>query len=365
MNLKFKPNPNFFNINSSYSLYILLEYVGGFDELNRAKRLKFLNIGYQIFKNKEYSKYEFVRFHKKKKRIFNFISKILISIITSCVIFCSIIGFKYKHDPYILTFFLDSLYLILGLAFLHKLLFKGRVLANTNDTSELLSEMDNLETLVSIPVNDDLGFEDYGRIKFDCGSKIFNEILIESSTLVGLEDKKNIIESLSINQDSKTLIEKESIILISNNNNLEDTQLRNKNYNDLLFTIPIFSIKPKYAGKFFNAIKLYFAPNDQISLEKLILENIEPKRPLLFRAKANQFADAFFQIHENNLVITNSKKNMINWIIKNFQYMGQNDTPTRFDFENLENLIYNQSSKCSYKLFTIEKNNEEVRFISE
>ena len=63
MNFLPKPNPDYLSKKLNIYAYIIFEYVGIFDELDRENRLKFLNIGYYIFKDNQVSKYNFILFH--------------------------------------------------------------------------------------------------------------------------------------------------------------------------------------------------------------------------------------------------------------------------------------------------------------
>ena len=309
MNFKaLNPKSIFFKRISSYNLYVLQEYFCVYDDLVREKRLKNLKKWYCFFENNGGSKYDFIEFNKKRLLTFNIINKILstLIIISWIVELVFLVIFKYDYDFYRFLFAYTSL--AIAWVLLYRTIFRNRVMSNLNKINLFLSDLNNLKTLMNIPDDDEEGFKTlYSRI-FDIELHNFhvheNEINKPYTLFLGAECSQALIEKL----------------------------------------------------------KPLFRQEEEIALRNLIINNIEPERPLLFKGLGNQLVYIFLKLDEVGLIKITAKTNLQEWILKNFHYLKNYKVESEFKSSVLKKYVEDEFSIAQNPLFKIQNIEGKILF---
>lgn len=108
------------------------------------------------------------------------------------------------------------------------------------------------------------------------------------------------------------------------------------------------------AKKYFEIIKNYFSPEDQIHLQSLLQENQVPPSPLLFHGNGNQLVDAFKQLYEANLIVGCLKGELEEWIGANFEYVYRNEQKA-LPANYLNAIISTNSKPCQSPILDVRK----------
>lgn len=104
---------------------------------------------------------------------------------------------------------------------------------------------------------------------------------------------------------------------------------------------------------FFNVIQPYFDFVDQAQLMRLLKNDDSLPHPLIFKNNGNRLAYAFRELIENDLITGCDKKQLQNWMMKNFQYVSKKKViPYSFDY--LEKCISRNFYPCKRPLFRVE-----------
>lgn len=98
----------------------------------------------------------------------------------------------------------------------------------------------------------------------------------------------------------------------------------------------------------------YFIPEDYPKLEKLLLADIVPERPLVFRGFANQLADAFKQLYDANLIVGCLMVDLEKWIAPKFVYLANQPEPKELTEGYLNSLMSTKTRPCKSPILKIE-----------
>ena len=112
---------------------------------------------------------------------------------------------------------------------------------------------------------------------------------------------------------------------------------------------PVF--KEEYIIEIYNIFKVYFSHEQQEALLNLLESGKDGNEMLLFADNAYRLADAF-RILKNNEIITGcEKKDLVEWVIRNFKYKKRGtNTYCRFNRRTLEDYIYSPPNSKAGKM---------------
>lgn len=112
-------------------------------------------------------------------------------------------------------------------------------------------------------------------------------------------------------------------------------------------------IKAEAIQSMFDILKDFFSPEDQTELDVILQTGNNASRKLLFRSNGNRLTDAFKKLFDHNLIIGCQKKDLINWIIKNFTFLHLNANK-RFAYRTVEKTISGYDYYCKRPLIDIQ-----------
>ena len=117
---------------------------------------------------------------------------------------------------------------------------------------------------------------------------------------------------------------------------------------------PIF--KPDSIPIIYDALKNFFSPEDSIQLEIIIKTGETSNKPLLFLDYGNRLADAFKQLYNTDFITGCQKKELENWISKNFTFRYKNKVKL-FKFRYLNDIISSNNDSCKRPILNVKKTN--------
>ena len=100
-----------------------------------------------------------------------------------------------------------------------------------------------------------------------------------------------------------------------------------------------------YFDEVYEAIRDFFSVEDQISLRYMLENNTDVESPVVFRDMGNRLADAFKQLYEANIIRGCQKKELENWISRNFAYVYRGEIRP-FLPKYLNEIISTTKDKC-------------------
>ncbi len=115
---------------------------------------------------------------------------------------------------------------------------------------------------------------------------------------------------------------------------------------------PIF--KEVAAIDFYDLLKDYFVPEEQLLLKDLLTLGTQVQQLLLFKGKGNQLADAFKQLFEANLIVGCSKAELIHWILLHFTYLDKG-VIKHYSEKYLQDTIASNTKGCSSPIIDVRK----------
>ncbi|MBX2952286.1 MAG: hypothetical protein KF870_07260 [Leadbetterella sp.] len=145
-----------------------------------------------------------------------------------------------------------------------------------------------------------------------------------------------------LNQDSLKPPQKESYI-----NNF-------RNHEDQVSSLPLFSDGCK--TDLFNILISYFDKINHDPLLSLITNGIEPQQKLLFRDSGNKLTYALKEIFEARLITGVNKKQLEEWVIRNFQFLKTGKTVADYRKDAVHVIISGNSSPAKNPILKIVNN---------
>lgn len=107
------------------------------------------------------------------------------------------------------------------------------------------------------------------------------------------------------------------------------------------------SIQPLY-----EIIKDFFRVEQQSELKKLIESGNNVSEKLLFKGNGNRLTDTFKKLFEHDFITSCQKKDLIEWIISNFNFTNQNKIKV-FVYDTVEKTISRNYYPCKSPLIEI------------
>lgn len=129
-----------------YWKYLLFEYFGAYDDGSLEKRLKALQVGWLIFSSEGKAAYEFVEFHKNKRRVLGDVLKYLYVIM-------GLGGFVILLYVFNTPFFFALLAFVPPII-IHLLAYKPRLKRNLRHVAHILENSQRFTQLINLPVGD-------------------------------------------------------------------------------------------------------------------------------------------------------------------------------------------------------------------
>lgn len=96
-------------------------------------------------------------------------------------------------------------------------------------------------------------------------------------------------------------------------------------------------------------------------LADLLLKNIVPVSPLIFRGNGNQLADAFKQLFDANMIVGCQQSDLEKWIAPKFLYLSNQDEPREFTEGYLNGLISTKTRPCKSPILKVQE--KENKFV--
>ena len=145
----------------------------------------------------------------------------------------------------------------------------------------------------------------------------------------------------------------DKLLQLYKNKSIEDIQLKSEEGGELV--IPKF--KPEYITDIYNVLKIYFPTEQQKDLLRLLetgkrIDDVSHNgEMLMFNDIAIRLADAFRVLKNNDIITCCEKKDVVEWIIRNFKYRkrGGNDY-FLFNRRTLEDYLYSPENSKSMKI---------------
>lgn len=118
-----------------------------------------------------------------------------------------------------------------------------------------------------------------------------------------------------------------------------DTSTTIQNY------IPKPCFKPESMEEIITTLKPFFDVSQQDELRRIIESGNNANEKLLFRDNGNKLTDYLKRLIENSTIISCTKKDLINWIVKNFKYFHRK-TEKNFNPKTVEKTISGTEQPC-------------------
>jgi hypothetical protein len=119
----------------------------------------------------------------------------------------------------------------------------------------------------------------------------------------------------------------------------------------------IIKIKPVFKSEavqsIFEILKVFFSDEQQIELKQVIEEGKKANNKLLFKGNGNRLTDTFKKLIEHDFITGCQKKDLIDWIISNFNYTNQNVVKA-YIYDTVEKTISRNHYPCKSPLIKIE-----------
>jgi len=103
----------------------------------------------------------------------------------------------------------------------------------------------------------------------------------------------------------------------------------------------------------FEIIKDFFSTEQQPELKEILETGNNTNKKLLFKDNGNRLTDTFKKLIEHDFIIGCQKRDLINWIIINFNFTHQNKVKG-FIYDTVEKTISRKDNPCKSPLIIIE-----------
>jgi hypothetical protein len=115
------------------------------------------------------------------------------------------------------------------------------------------------------------------------------------------------------------------------------------------------TFKPSIASQLLDLLREYFVSGDHPKLEKLLLSDEAPDRPLVFRGFGNQLADAFKQLFDARLIVGCQMADLERWIAPKFNYLSNQAEARELTEGYLNGLMSTKTRPCKSPILKIEQ----------
>jgi len=123
-------------------------------------------------------------------------------------------------------------------------------------------------------------------------------------------------------------------------------------FQDSIINKPIF--KPEIISDIFGILKNYFSKQNQTELKQILSTGNSSKKPLVFLDNGKKLADVFKKLYEAKFITGCEKRDLQNWISKNFSFKYRNGLKS-FTPDYIEKCISRNYYPCQNPLLVIEK----------
>jgi hypothetical protein len=113
---------------------------------------------------------------------------------------------------------------------------------------------------------------------------------------------------------------------------------------------PVFS--HEYVPQIYNILKGYFPAEQQNDLLMLLETGGNVNKPLRFISSGSQLADVFKQLFDGAIIKGCQKKDLQNWVMKNFYYLFRGEVK-EFTLRYLHDIISSKKDKCQKPILDI------------
>jgi hypothetical protein len=118
------------------------------------------------------------------------------------------------------------------------------------------------------------------------------------------------------------------------------------------------TFKPGIASQLLDLLREYFVTADHSKLERLLLSDEAPERPLVFRGFGNQLADAFKQLFDARLIVGCQMADLERWIAPKFNYLSNQAEARELTEGYLNGLMSTKTRPCKSPILKIEQKEE-------
>jgi hypothetical protein len=115
------------------------------------------------------------------------------------------------------------------------------------------------------------------------------------------------------------------------------------------------TFKPGIASQLLALLREYFVSEDHSKLEKLLLSDEVPDKPLVFRGFGNQLADAFKQLFDARLIVGCQMVDLERWIAPKFNYLSNQAEARELTEGYLNGLMSTKTRPCKSPILKIEQ----------
>jgi hypothetical protein len=115
------------------------------------------------------------------------------------------------------------------------------------------------------------------------------------------------------------------------------------------------TFKPSIPLQLLDLLREYFVSEDYAGLEKLLLSDEAPDRPLVFRGFANQLADAFKQLFDARLIVGCQMADLERWIAPKFNYLSNQAEARELTEGYLNGIMSTKTRPCKSPILKIEQ----------
>jgi len=127
----------------------------------------------------------------------------------------------------------------------------------------------------------------------------------------------------------------------------------NETTTKLINRYPTF--KPGIASQLLDLLREYFVFEDHPKLERLLLSDEAPERPLVFRGFGNQLADTFKQLFDARLIVGCQMVDLERWIAPKFNYLSNQAEARELTEGYLNGLMSTKTRPCKSPILKIEQ----------
>ena len=166
-----------------------------------------------------------------------------------------------------------------------------------------------------------------------------------------ISEKEINIELINYQKHLQEKRESIYIDLINEIQGLPPQQNKPKIGQDTIEIKPI--LKPEAVQIVFEIIKDFFSTEQQPKLKEILETGNNTNKKLLFKDNGNRLTDTFKKLIEHDFIIGCQKRDLINWIIINFNFTCQNKVKG-FIYDTVEKTISRNDNPCKSPLIIIE-----------
>jgi len=113
-------------------------------------------------------------------------------------------------------------------------------------------------------------------------------------------------------------------------------------------------INPEYLELVYVVLKKYFNQEQHVKLLKLLNTGQDSDEKLQFLDNGNRLADAFKQLYEVDIITGCQKRDLEEWICRNFEYLSNHKTKS-YNTKYLNNIVSTNKFLCKNALISLKK----------